>query len=68
MELNDVGSIFVGWGMSMASKRAKEHQNRSSNELVMAEKNQPKSISTRVGRPRSVGCPVDGRPKGLDIR
>ena len=37
MESNDVGGIFVGWGMSIASKRAKERQNRSSDELVMAE-------------------------------
>ena len=37
MEQNDGGSIFVGWGMPIASKRAKEHQNRSSDELVMAE-------------------------------
>ena len=35
MESNDVGGIFVGWGMSIASKRAKERQNRSSDELVM---------------------------------
>ena len=37
MESNGDGSIFVGRGMSRASKRAKEHQNRSSDELVMAE-------------------------------
>ena len=35
MESNDVGGIFVGWGMSIASKRAKERRNRSSDELVM---------------------------------
>ena len=35
MESNDVGGIFVGWGMSVASKRAKERQNWSSDELVM---------------------------------
>ena len=35
MESNCVGGIFVGWGMSIASKRAKERQNRSSDELVM---------------------------------
>ena len=35
MESNDCGSIFVVWGMSIASKRAKERQNRSSDELVM---------------------------------
>ena len=35
MESNCVGGIFVGWGMSIASKRAKERQNRSPDELVM---------------------------------
>ena len=35
MESNCVCGIFVGWGMSIASKRAKERQNRSSDELVM---------------------------------
>ena len=35
MESNGVGGIFVGRGMSRASKRAKERQNRSSDELVM---------------------------------
>ena len=35
MESNDVGDIFVGWGMSRASKRAKERQNRTPDELVM---------------------------------
>ena len=37
MVSNGVGGIFVGWGMSIASKRAKERQNQSSDELVMAE-------------------------------
>ena len=36
MESNDVGGIFVGYGMSIASKRAKERQKRSSDELDMA--------------------------------
>ena len=35
IESSDVGGIFVGWGMSIASNRAKERQNRSSDELVM---------------------------------
>ena len=35
MESNDDGSIFVGWGMSIASKRAKERQKRTPDELVM---------------------------------
>ena len=37
MESKDVGGIFVGRVMSRASKQAKERQNRSSYELVMAE-------------------------------
>ena len=37
MVSKDVGGISVGRGMSRTSKRAKEHQNRSSDELVMAE-------------------------------
>ena len=37
MESKDVGGTFVGRRMSRASKRAKERQNRSSDELVMAE-------------------------------
>ena len=36
MEPNDAGGIFVGRGMTGASKRAKERQKRSSDELVMA--------------------------------
>ena len=35
MDSNGVGGIFVGWGMSIASKRAKERQNRTLDELVM---------------------------------
>ena len=35
MESNDVDGIFVGWGMSIASKRAKERQKRTPDELVM---------------------------------
>ena len=46
MESNDVGGIFVGRGMSRASKRAKERQNRSSDELVMAE--------TRISRSQNL--------------
>ena len=37
MESNAVGGIFAGRGVSRASKRAKEHQNRSSDELVMTD-------------------------------
>ena len=37
MVSNGVGGIFVGRGVSIASKQAKERQNRSSDELVRAE-------------------------------
>ena len=37
MESNDVGGIFVGWGMSIASKQAKERQKRTPDVEVMAE-------------------------------
>ena len=37
MESYGDGSIFLGRGMSRALKRAKEHQKRSSDELVMDE-------------------------------
>ena len=36
MESNDGGAIFVGRRMSIASKRAKERQKRTPDELVMA--------------------------------
>ena len=36
MEPNDVGGIFVGRGMSRASKRAKDCQKWTPDELVMA--------------------------------
>jgi len=36
MESNDGCSIFLRWGMSIASKRAKERQNWTPDELVMA--------------------------------
>ena len=48
MESNDVGGIFVGRGMSRASKRAKERQNRSSDELVMAETRISRSLKLQV--------------------
>ena len=37
MESKDVGGIFVGMGMSRAFQRAKEGENHTPNELVMAE-------------------------------
>ena len=46
MESKDVGGIFVGRRMSRASKQAKERQNRSSDELVMAE--------TRISRSQNL--------------
>ena len=55
MEQNDGGSIFVGWGMPIASKRAKEHQNRSSDELVMGEKKSAEAESGRGGCTARVG-------------
>ena len=48
MESNDVGGIFVGRGLSIASKRAKERQKRSSDELVMAETKFQRSQSLQV--------------------
>ena len=62
MESNDVGGIFVGWGMSIASKRAKERQNRSSDELGMAETKISRSqFSQGGGRP--VAGAQDRRPE-----
>ena len=48
MESNDVGGIFEGRGMSRASKRAKERQNRSSGELVTAETRISRSLKLQV--------------------
>ena len=48
MESNGVGGIFVGWGMSIASKRAKERQNRSSGELVMDKTKISRSLKLQV--------------------
>ena len=63
MESNDVGGIFVGRGMSRASKRAKECQNRSSDELVMAETRISRSQNLQVTDVRK------GRMSGaLDVR
>ena len=58
MESNDVGGIFVRRGMSIASKRAKERQNRSSDELVMDE--------TRISQSQNLHI-VDAR-KWTDVR
>ena len=48
MEPNDVCGIFVGWGMSIASKQAKERQNQSSGELVMDETKSSRSLKLQV--------------------
>ena len=63
MESNDVGVIFLGWGMSIASKRAKERQNRTPDELVMVktvkrEKLNWQGLGIRgSGRISGTGCP-----------
>ena len=48
MESKDVGGIFVGRRMSRAFQRAKERQNRSSDELVMDETNFERSQFLQV--------------------
>ena len=48
VESNDIGGIFVGWTMSIASKRAKERQNRSSDELVMDKTKISRSLKLQV--------------------
>ena len=48
MKSNDVGHIFVGWRMSIASKRAKERQNRSSDELVIDKTKISRSLKLQV--------------------
>ena len=58
MESNGVGGLFLGRGVSRASKRAKERQNRSSDELVMAE--------TRISR--SQFLQVSDARKWTDVR
>ena len=37
MESNDVGTYLDGWGMSIATQRAKERQNQTPGAKVMAE-------------------------------
>ena len=37
MDSNDVGTYLDGWGMSIATQRAKERQNRTPGVKVMAE-------------------------------
>ena len=45
---NGVESIFVGWGMSRASKRAKERPNRRSDKLVMDKTKINRSLKLQV--------------------
>ena len=51
MESNDDGGIFVLWGMSRASKRAQERQNRTPDELVMVK-------TVKLGRLKMCGAVV----------
>ena len=51
MKSNDGGCIFVGSGMAIASKRAKERQKRTPDELVMAETRIQPSVSGLSGHP-----------------
>ena len=56
MESNEDVCIFLVWGMSRASKRAKERPNRSSYELVMDK--------TKISRIQKLGVPdVRKRPE-----
>ena len=48
MVSKDVGNIFLGRGMSRASKRAKERQNQSSDELVMDKTKISRSVKLQV--------------------
>ena len=47
MESNGDGGIFVGWGMSIASKQAKERQNRTPDELVMVKTVKQKQLKSQ---------------------
>ena len=53
MESNDVGGIFVGWWMSIASKRAKERQKRTPDGLVMHK-------TVKQGKLKSQGSDIRG--------
>ena len=58
MDSNGDGSIFVGSEMAIASKRAKERQKRTPDELVMVK-------TVKHGRVNSQGSDIRGR--GSDI-
>ena len=69
MESNGDGSMFL-WGMSIASKRAKERQNRSSVELVVDKTKISRSLKLQVTDVRegrksvnSVRVRCSGRPE-----
>ena len=69
MESNENGGIFVGWGVSIASKRAKERQNWSSDELVTDKTKISRSLKLHVTdvRKRTDVRSSDVR-SGLEIR
>ena len=57
MDSNYACGIVVGRGMSRASKRAKERQNQSSDELVMDKTKISRSQNIQVTDVRGVGRP-----------
>ena len=63
MESNGDGSIFVGWRMSIASKRAKERQKRTPDELVTVK-------TVKHGRLKCQGPDIRGfgRISGADLQ
>ena len=69
MESNGYGGIFAGWGMSIASKQAKESQNRSSGELVMDKTKISRSLKLQVTDVRKwTDVRSSDVRKGLEIR
>ena len=62
MESNGVETYLDGWGVSIATQRAKERENRTPDVKVIGKTvKQPKLISTGVGRPEMDGCSVVAR-------
>ncbi len=69
MESNGVETYLDGWGMSIATQRAKERQNRTSDELVMAETRISRSQNLQVTDVRKwTDVRGVGRPEGSEIR
>ena len=73
MDANGVGSIFVGRGESIDSKRAKERQNRSSDELVMDKTKMSRSLKLQVtdvrkGRMSGASDVRKGRKSAISAR